>query len=112
VLWLVPESELEVMWDHSMGADASQGQEVRELMSKAFKGPLQALQQQQLLALLDSDPKALEQQQLLALLDSDPKALQQQQLLALIDSDPKVVYQFGLTPRRLADLVDNNLTKP
>jgi len=76
VLWLVPESELEVMWDHSMGADASQGQEVRELMSKAFKGPLQALQQQQ--------------------------------LLALLDSDPKVVYQSGLTPRRLADLVDNN----
>ena len=46
------------MWDPSMGADGSQGRETRALMSKAFAGALQAAQQQQLLALLEADPKA------------------------------------------------------
>lgn len=59
VLWLNPHSEssLDVLWDYSMCADNVKGAEVRELMSKAFRGPLVPAQQQQVLAELESDGK-------------------------------------------------------
>jgi len=59
VLWLNPHSDhsFDVLWDHSMGADNIKGAEVRELMSKAFRGPLVPAQQQQVLAELESDGK-------------------------------------------------------
>ena len=59
MLWLNPHSEssLDVLWDYSMCADNVKGAEVRELMSKAFRGPLVPAQQQQVLAELESDGK-------------------------------------------------------
>jgi len=59
VLWLNPHSDnsFEVLWDYSMCADNEKGAEVRELMSKAFRGPLVPGQQQQVLAELESDAK-------------------------------------------------------
>lgn len=45
------------MWDYTMCADSSKGQQVRELMAKAFKGPLQSAQQTTLLADLEADAK-------------------------------------------------------
>lgn len=59
VIWLNPQSDysFDVLWDHSMGADNVKGAEVRELMSKAFRGPLVPGQQQQVLAELESDGK-------------------------------------------------------
>lgn len=59
VMWLNPRSEssFEVLWDHSMCADNVKGTEVRELMGKAFRGPLVPLQQQQVLAELEGDAK-------------------------------------------------------
>lgn len=59
VIWLNPHADhsFEVLWDHSMGADNAKGAEVRELMSKAFRGPLVPTQQQQVLAELESDGK-------------------------------------------------------
>ncbi|KAL1524570.1 hypothetical protein AB1Y20_019460 [Prymnesium parvum] len=59
VYWLNPhtESSFEVLWDHSMCADNAKGAEVRELMCKAFRGPLVPGQQQQVLAELESDAK-------------------------------------------------------
>jgi len=59
VIWLNPHSDhsFDVLWDHSMGADNVKGAEVRELMSKAFRGPLVPGQQQQVLAELESDGK-------------------------------------------------------
>jgi len=59
VLWLNPHSEssFEILWDYSMCADNLKGVEVRELMGKAFRGPLVPLQQQQVLAELEGDAK-------------------------------------------------------
>ena len=59
VLWLNPHSDtsFEVLWDHSMCADSVKGAEVREMMGKAFRGPLVPVQQQQVLAELESDVK-------------------------------------------------------
>ena len=59
IIWLNPHAEhsFDVLWDHSMCADNVKGAEVRELMSKAFRGPLVPGQQQQVLAELESDGK-------------------------------------------------------
>lgn len=59
VLWLNPQTEgtFSVLWDHSMCADNVKGAEVRELMGKAFRGPLVPVQQQQVLAELEGDAK-------------------------------------------------------
>lgn len=59
VLWLNPcsESSLKVLWDHSMCSDNVKGVEVRDLMSKAFRGPLVPSQQQQVLVELEGDAK-------------------------------------------------------
>lgn len=59
ILWLMPHADhtFDVLWDHSMCAENSKGAEVRELMSKAFRGPLVPGQQQQVLAELESDGK-------------------------------------------------------
>lgn len=59
VLWLNPQPEgtFSVLWDHSMCADNVKGAEVRELMGKAFRGPLVPVQQQQVLAELEGDAK-------------------------------------------------------
>ena len=59
VIWLNPHADhtFDVLWDHSMCADNVKGAEVRELMGKAFRGPLVPGQQQQVLAELESDGK-------------------------------------------------------
>ena len=59
VIWLTPHADhsFDVLWDYSMCADNIKGAEVRELMSKAFRGPLVPGQQQQVLAELESDGK-------------------------------------------------------
>ena len=57
VIWLNPCGTHAVLWDYSMCADNIKGAEVRELMSKAFRGPLVPGQQQQVLAELESDGK-------------------------------------------------------
>mmetsp|Transcript_56267 Transcript_56267/g.122465 ORF Transcript_56267/g.122465 Transcript_56267/m.122465 type:complete len:372 (-) Transcript_56267:4-1119(-) len=59
VLWLNPHSEVtfHLLWDHSMCAENVKGTEVRELMGKAFRGPLVTQQQQLVLAELEGDAK-------------------------------------------------------
>ena len=57
VIWLNPTGTHAVLWDYSMCGDNSRGAQVRELMAKAFKGPLVPAQQQQVLAELESDAK-------------------------------------------------------
>ena len=56
-MWLNPMGSHAVQWDYSMCGDNSRGAQVRELMAKAFKGPLVPAQQQQVLAELEADPK-------------------------------------------------------
>ena len=75
-IWLNPESKSDLMWDLTMCEDTSRGAEIRELMGKAFKGPL--------------------------------VPTQQQQVLSELEAEPKLVYQCGLTPQRLPELVENN----
>jgi hypothetical protein len=57
VMWLNPCGVHMVQWDYSMCGDSSRGTQVRELMAKAFKGPLVPQQQQQVLLELGADAK-------------------------------------------------------
>lgn len=57
VMWLNPCGVHAVQWDYSMCGDSSRGTQVRELMAKAFKGPLVPAQSQQVLAELNADAK-------------------------------------------------------
>jgi hypothetical protein len=45
VIWLNPEEEYTPLWDTTMCLETDRGTEVRELMAKAFKGPLNPEQQ-------------------------------------------------------------------
>jgi len=54
VIWLEPEFQHDILWDYS---EPTRTSEVRDLMTKAFKGALTQQQQQQLLSQLEADPK-------------------------------------------------------
>jgi hypothetical protein len=56
-VWLNPEYAPRLLWDPAMCQDDSKGAEVRELMAKAFKGPLIPQQQQQVLQELERDAR-------------------------------------------------------
>jgi len=45
------------MWDYSMGQDDSKGEEMRDLMGKAFKAPLQLEQAGLVSHHFEEDPK-------------------------------------------------------
>ncbi|XP_047945401.1 CCR4-NOT transcription complex subunit 11-like isoform X1 [Salvia hispanica] len=57
LLWLNPDMTHELLWDYGMCADTSRGAAVKDLISKALKGPLVPVQQEQVLAELTNDPK-------------------------------------------------------
>ncbi|GAB2275331.1 hypothetical protein Dimus_010093, partial [Dionaea muscipula] len=57
LVWLSPDSNHELLWDYGMCADTSRGAAVRDLISKALKGPLAPAQQEQVLLELGNDPK-------------------------------------------------------
>lgn len=58
MIWLnPPENNYKIEWDTMMCSENTKEVELRQLMSKAFKGPLTLIQQQQLLNELDKDPK-------------------------------------------------------
>ncbi len=56
-VWLNPDYAPRLLWDPAMCQDDSKGAEVRELMAKAFKGPLIPQQQQQVLLELERDAR-------------------------------------------------------
>ncbi|KAI4378839.1 hypothetical protein MLD38_016265 [Melastoma candidum] len=76
LVWLIPDNNHELLWDHGMCADTSRGAAVRDLIAKAAKGPL--------------------------------VPAQQEKVMMELANDPKLVYHCGLTPLKLADLVENN----
>jgi len=55
IMWLNPDYAPRLLWDSALCRDNSKGAEVRELMSKAFKGPLRLDEQQQVLSELEAD---------------------------------------------------------
>ncbi|KAM3339227.1 CCR4-NOT transcription complex subunit 11 isoform X1 [Capsicum galapagoense] len=57
LVWLNPDYNYELLWDHGMCADTSRGAAVRDLIAKALKGPLVPAQQEQVLLELANDPK-------------------------------------------------------
>ncbi|XP_057549973.1 uncharacterized protein LOC130828161 [Amaranthus tricolor] len=57
LVWLNPDNNHELLWDYGMCADTSRGAAVRDLISKALKGPLAPAQQEQVLVELANDPK-------------------------------------------------------
>ncbi|XP_047945539.1 CCR4-NOT transcription complex subunit 11-like isoform X1 [Salvia hispanica] len=57
LLWLNPDMNHELLWDYGMCADTSRAVAVRDLISKALKGPLVPVQQEQVLVELANDPK-------------------------------------------------------
>ncbi|EEF44542.1 conserved hypothetical protein [Ricinus communis] len=57
LVWLNPDNNHELLWDHGMCADTSRGAAVRDLITKALKGPLAPAQQEQFLVELTNDPK-------------------------------------------------------
>ncbi|OVA01321.1 Protein of unknown function DUF2363 [Macleaya cordata] len=57
LVWFNPDNNHELLWDYGMCADTSRGAAVRDLISKALKGPLAPAQQEQVLFELAKDPK-------------------------------------------------------
>jgi hypothetical protein len=57
MIWINPVYAPQLLWEGGMCQDNSKGAEVRELMSKAFKGPLKMEEQQQVLGELEADKK-------------------------------------------------------
>jgi len=77
IIWLNPiQSNDVLMWDRTMCKDPSKSAALRELMSKAFKGPL--------------------------------APNEQKQMLNVLEESTKIIYQSGLSPKKLPDLVENN----
>ncbi|XP_030505893.1 uncharacterized protein LOC115720847 isoform X1 [Cannabis sativa] len=57
LVWLNPGDNHELLWDYGMCVDTSRGTAVRDLITKALKGPLVPNQQEQVLLELANDPK-------------------------------------------------------
>ncbi|CAN0901340.1 Organic cation/carnitine transporter 7 [Linum grandiflorum] len=57
LVWLNPDNNHELLWDHGMCADTSRGAAVRDLIAKALKGSLAPSQQEQVLVELANDSK-------------------------------------------------------
>jgi hypothetical protein len=99
-IWLNPDYAPKLLWDVAMGQDDSKGAEVRELMAKAFKGPLVPQQQQQVLRELESDARlvhhcGLTPQKLPELVENNPM-IAIECLLKLMGSSQKNEYLSAL----------------
>jgi hypothetical protein len=57
MIWQIPDTQHEYLWDFGMCADTSQGAVVRELISRACKGALAPAQHEKVLMELEADPK-------------------------------------------------------
>ena len=99
-IWLNPDYAPKLQWDVAMGQDDGKGAEVRELMAKAFKGPLVPQQQQQVLTELESDARlvhhcGLTPQKLPELVENNP-TIAIECLLKLMGSSQKNEYLSAL----------------
>jgi hypothetical protein len=89
MIWLNPGGNLDLMWDRTLCRSPSKSATLRELMSKAFKGPLAPNEQKQMLALLEPDRQHLS-------------------VGKMSGVSSMVILASGLSPKRLPELVENN----
>ena len=124
VIWINPEDGPLHLWDLSMCEDTSRGAEVRELMEKAFRGPLSAPEQAQVVEELKVDPKLVyhcgaspSSVHTIVLLISSSRICVRSLISSLslllclplvLLSPPSLSPSPGLTPSRLPDLVESN----
>mmetsp|Transcript_30813 Transcript_30813/g.68260 ORF Transcript_30813/g.68260 Transcript_30813/m.68260 type:complete len:477 (+) Transcript_30813:273-1703(+) len=83
--WLHADLHRDLVWDSSLGEGAGPLHSARELVTKALRGPLLPVQQQQLLADIDAEPGVL------ARLGLAPRHLP-----ALVEHTPVVAYEVLL----------------
>ncbi|KAG0598835.1 hypothetical protein M758_12G104200 [Ceratodon purpureus] len=57
MIWQIPDTQHELLWDYGMCADTSRGASIRELINRALKGALAPAQQKKVLLELEADPK-------------------------------------------------------
>lgn len=55
--WIDPETLHEVIWDPDMGMKGERGSEIREVIARALKSPVQEAEQKMVVAGLEKDPK-------------------------------------------------------
>jgi hypothetical protein len=99
-IWLNPSDAPGLQWDTTTCEDSSRGEEIRELMAKAFKGPLVPAQQKQILQELEQDPRlvlycGLQPAKLPELVENNPM-IAIECLLKLMNSDMITVYLSAL----------------
>lgn len=100
VMWLNPMTTPGLLWDSTLGEDSSRGEEIRELMTRAFSGPLVPSQQKQVLQELEGGPSlvyhcGLVPAKLPDLVENNPM-IAIECLLKLMNSDSITVYLSAL----------------
>lgn len=88
MIWLNRGMNFDLMWDRTMCRKPSKIVAVRELMSKALKGPLAPNQQEEMLALLDPGRQNVSAEMMVR--------------------SSNTILASGLSPKRLPELVENN----
>lgn len=106
LMWVEPEVLHEVVWDPMMGQIPTRGVELKELVSKALKKPLQKTQQERVFSLLESDHKVvyycgITPAKLPGLVENNPEVAKEV-LLRLINSNKISSYFTALANMELS----------
>jgi hypothetical protein len=100
LLWINEDDAACLLWDSSISQDNSRSEQIKDLMSAAFAGPLSPTQQQQAIAEFKSDPRlvyhcSLTPQRLPELVENNPM-IAIECLLSLMSSNQITDYLSAL----------------